>query len=211
MRVLFIANGIISESGAQVIGGGEVRFIEIAKRWISRGIEVQILTTEAGRELCKKLGLNTDFHIISAGTGTLTDYMITFLKSRFISLIKKFDGILYSTTEHFYDCAPAFKLRKNSPLWVAVVHWIAPLARRMTRTISSLIFYMNQRQGLRYIKLRADLVLAVSEIVAEKLKEMGFNDRVQSVLCGVDYEKIREISNIGICLLYTSPSPRDRG
>ena len=198
LRVLFIANGITSESGTQVIGGGEVRFIEIAKRWKAKGIDVQILTTEAGKELCEKLGLKADFHIMSAGVGTFMDYATTFLRSRLTSPIRDFEGILYSTTEHFYDCAPAFILRKTSPLWVAVVHWVAPLTRRMIGAVPSLIFYINQRLGLRYIKSRADLVLAVSEVVAKKLRKMGLNKRIKTVACGVDYEKIREISSTSV-------------
>jgi len=202
LKALFFANGITSEHGRQLIGGGEVRFIEIAKRWKSKGINIQVLTTEAGRELCEKLGLKADFYIISAGSGTFLDYARIFLRSRFKSKIKKFDGILYSTTEHFYDCAPAFKLRKNSPLWVAVVHWIAPFIRREAGMTSSLIFYINQKLGLRYIKARADLILAVSKVVAQKLRRMGFNGRVSAVECGVNYEKIREIAGKNVDKAY---------
>jgi len=198
LRVLFIANGITSSEGTPVIGGGEVRFIEIAKRWINEGIEVKILTTEAGRELCERLGLKAEFYIISAGTGTPVDYFMTFLRSGFKSPIKEFDGILYSTTEHFYDCAPAFRLRKTSPLWIAVVHKVVSLARRGLGTLPSLIFYLNQRMGLRYIKSRADLVLAVSGSVAKKLRKMRFDNKVKAVACGVDYKKIREISSKSI-------------
>jgi len=194
LEVLFIANGITSEHKTQVIGGGEVRFIEIAKRWKDKGISIQVMTTQAGAELCKKLGLNAEFYIISSGANTFSDYVKTFLRSRFWSRTKWFNGVLYSSTEHFYDCAPAFKLRKTSPLWVAVVHWIAPLFRRRAGIVSSLVFYINQKTGLRYIRKRADLILAVSSVVGRKLKDMGFNSRVKAVKCGVDYHKIREIA-----------------
>jgi len=75
LEVLFIANGITSESDAdgktQVIGGGEVRFIEIAKRWKKRGVDISIITTEAGLDLCKRLGLEANFYISSRGTGSI--------------------------------------------------------------------------------------------------------------------------------------------
>ncbi len=202
MEVLFIANGITSESGTQVIGGGEVRFIEIAKRWKKKGIDVQVLTTGAGVELCEKLGLKASFHIISTGNSTFTDYAMTFLRSRFKLPIKEFNGVLYSTTEHFYDCAPAFRLRKKSLLWVAVVHWVAPFIRKEVGIISSSVFYINQRLGLRYVKARADQVYAVSRIVAEKLRNMGFGDRVRPAECGVNYEEIREIASKNVEQLY---------
>ena len=194
MEALFIANGITAESGVQVIGGGEVRFIEIAKRWSKRGVKVHVLTTQAGKELCEKLSLRAEFHVISAGNGTALDYAMTFLKSRFAVPVRDFDGVLYSTTEHLYDCAPAFKLRRTSPLWVAVVHWVASPTRKMVGVVPSLVFYLNQRMGLRYVRSRADLIFAVSGVVAERLKRMGFDKRVRAVACGVDYDRIREIS-----------------
>jgi len=113
--------------------------------------------------------------------------------SVFSRLVRDFKGILYSTTEHFYDCAPAYRLRNRSKLWAAVVHWIAPLNRKEAGFISSSVFYINQRLGFRLIKSRADLLLAVSPVVAARLRSMKFRE-VRSVECGVDYERIREIA-----------------
>jgi len=64
MKALFIANGININEGKPGISGGDIRWIEIARRWQEMGLEIHVLTQNAGRELCKKLG---KVHMFSIG------------------------------------------------------------------------------------------------------------------------------------------------
>ncbi|MEM3587225.1 MAG: glycosyltransferase, partial [Candidatus Jordarchaeaceae archaeon] len=171
MKVLFIMNGLGAVDGLPGISGGDVRWIEIAKRWQKAGHDVHVLTPEAGVELCRKLGLNTTFHILAVPNDySLKTYLLRFVKSTYIpKTLENFHGVVYSTTEHVYDVRPAAKIKKNGTgnIWVAIVHWVAPLKRKGTSWLNSMLFFLNQQMGFWYIKKGADLVLAVSRITAE--------------------------------------------
>jgi glycosyltransferase involved in cell wall biosynthesis len=199
-KALFIANGIWSEGDVPAISGGDIRWIEIAKQWQELGIEVHVLTTKAGVELCKKLGLDAFFYTIKARNNySLLSYMERALKSFTPSTeLKKFNGVIYSSTEHWYDVIPGSIIKKNNPnnTFVVVAHWVAPLIRKGTSVINSLLFYINQRVGFKVAKKYADLILAVSEPTAQALKSIGMPaKKVKTVEAGVHYDEIRKIAS----------------
>ncbi|MGQ9744216.1 MAG: glycosyltransferase family 4 protein [Candidatus Bathycorpusculaceae bacterium] len=198
MNILFIMNGIGAVRGFPGISGGDVRWIEIAKFWREAGYNIHVLTPEAGIKLCKKLGLDATFHIFNVPNDySLKTYLLKFVKSIYIpKTLENFHGIIYSTTEHVYDVCPAVKIKENSEgnIWIAVVHWVAPLKRKGTNWLNSILFFFNQQMGFRYIKNRADLVLAVSKITAEHVKRRGIKHNVFSVDCGVAYQEIRQVA-----------------
>ncbi len=198
MNILFIMNGIGSVNSFPGISGGDVRWIEIAKCWQKAGHEIHVFTPEAGVELCRKLGLDATFHIFDAPNDySLKTYLLRFVKSTYIpKTLENFHGIVYSTTEHVYDVRPAIKIKENGTgnIWVAVVHWVAPLKRTRASWLNSILFFFNQQMGFRYIKNRADLVFAVSKITAEHVKKKGIKHNLFSVDCGVAYQEIRQIA-----------------
>lgn len=194
--ILFIMNGIGAVGGLPGVSGGEVRWIEIAKRWQETGHEIHVFTPEPGVELCEKLGLEATFHVsrvpnqYSAGT-----YLLRFMKSIFIpKTLRNFRGVVYSTTEHAYDVLPALRIKgnRNESIWVAVVHWVAPPKRKGTSLFNSLLFFFNQRLGFSLIKKRADIVLAVSRNTAEHLSQTGFKRKTFPVIAGVNFQEIRK-------------------
>ena len=63
MKALFIANGIPLSKGTVSVSGGDVRWLTVAKIWQSKGVDVHVLTQEAGMKLCANFGLNAVFHV----------------------------------------------------------------------------------------------------------------------------------------------------
>ncbi|MDH5266302.1 MAG: glycosyltransferase family 4 protein [Candidatus Bathyarchaeota archaeon] len=198
MNVLFIMNGIGSVDDLPGISGGDVRWIEVAKSWRKGGDDIHVFTPEAGKRLCERLGLEATFHIFHAPNEySLKTYLWRFLRSTSLpTTLMNYEGIIYSTTEHFYDVSPALKIKKKNKknTWVAVVHWLAPLKRKGTSWLNSILFFVNQQMGFHLIKNGANLILAVSENTAEHVKKIGVPpEKIFSVEAGVDYSKIREI------------------
>ena len=198
MKILFIANGVTSFRGRPGVCGGDVRWIEIAKRFVRNGNDVHVLTTASGKELSGKFGLNAVFHIL--GSPSEYNYWTFFLRWRSAThlpfSLEHFDnGFVYSTTGHCFDVFPAVKLkmRSRNVKWITAVHWVASL-RRHGFFFDNLLYYIQQRIGLWYVKKYADIVLAVSPSTAQSLKEMNFeNSKIYPVECGVNYDEIRHI------------------
>ena len=145
MNILFIMNGIGAVGNLPGVSGGDVRWIEIAKYWQRKGYEIHVYTLETGVELCKKIGLEATFHIFRAPNEySLKTYAIKFLKLKAIPItLNNFQGIVYSTTEHIYDVFPASRIKKATKgnIWVATVHWVAPLKRKGTNWLNSFLFF----------------------------------------------------------------------
>lgn len=198
MNVLFIMNGIGTIGGLPGISGGDVRWIEIARRWQRLGYNIHVFTPEGGKKLCERLGLQATFHIAKVPNEySLSTYLLRFLKVGVIpKTLNDYEGIIYSTTEHLYDVFPALKIKEKSRnnIWVAVVHWVASLKRKGTSWLNSVLFSFNQQIGFHYIRNGADLVLAISKSTAEQVKRVGIKDNIYSVDCGVSFREIREIA-----------------
>ena len=201
LKVLFIMNGVGKSSKKVGISGGDVRWIEIAKEWQKRNIEIHVLTLDAGEELCRRLGLNAIFHHIKAPSEySLFSYISRFFNSMNIpNELKNFDGIICATTEHIYDVLPGVLLkRKNKNKLVITAHWVAPLIRKGTSLLNSVFFYLNQRLGYFLTRKYADIVLAVSEPTKQALNKIRIpQNKIKVVEAGAHYKKIRDIvSNI---------------
>jgi len=199
MRALFIETAIWKDEGKPSVSGGDVRFIEIAKYWQKFGIEVHVMTTEAGIELCEKLGLNAVFHPIKVRDDySKISYIVRAIKSFAIpSDIKHFKGIIYSATDLLIDVIPGAIIKKNNPnnVFVVVSHFVPPLVRKGTSIINSIMFYANHRIGIMEAKKYADLIFAVSEPTARDLVRIGMpSHKIKTVEAGVHYEKTRELA-----------------
>ena len=200
MKILFIANGLTSRKGLPGVSGGDIRWIEIGKNW-SKKHTIHILSTKPGIDLCKKLNLKGEYHILkSPSTSSYLTYIIRFINSKYFlpaSIMKycNFD-IIYTTTEHYYDVFPALEIkRKNkNAKWAAVAHWVAPIIRK-NKILSSILFYLQQRIGYKRIKRYADVVLAVSSQTKNSLKKIGFDkSNIKVVECGINYNEIKNIA-----------------
>ena len=199
-KALFIANGIGVEDGKPGISGGDMRWIEIAKKWQDMGIEIHVLTQDAGIDLCERVGLTAEFHKMEMPSEySVNGYLLRALNSfRLPKELIRFKGILYASTEHWYDVIPGALIKRKNPRskFVVVAHWVAPLIRTGTSIINSILFYINQRMGYFVGKRYADVFLAVSEPTGNDLKRIGIPEsKIRIVEAGVDYEEIRRIAS----------------
>jgi glycosyltransferase involved in cell wall biosynthesis len=193
----------VTTEGAEV-SGGDVRWIEIAKQWSAAGNAVHVLTPQTGKALCDKMHLDAEFHISDSGVvggskDTLRNYAVRTVKSRYAlprSVLALKADLIYSATEHYYDALPAAFLKKKAvSRWAAIVHWVAPLERQ-GQLSRNLLFYVQQRLGLRLIRKYADSILAVSEPTRDRLLELGFPAaKLHAVGCGVNLHEILQLAS----------------
>jgi len=157
-----------------------------------------VLTGNVGVYLCRHLGLDAVFHVMPfQDESSLSSFIKRVLKAPLIpNSLKKFEGVIYSTTELSFDVLPATRLKKMNPknIWACVIHWVAPLIRTGTTPFNSSLFFVNQRVGLYLAKRYSDLIFAVSEHTADQLLRKGFSRfKVHPVACGVNYQEIHKI------------------
>src|SRR5262249_43908311 len=135
------------------------------------------------------------------GNGRLT-MISNALRSFFYlpSSLDDFDGVVYSANEMVFDVLPALRLkwrRKNKIRWATVVHWLPPFPpwkRKGSTAINSTMFFLNERLSLLLAHRYADVLLAVSSMTRQQLKDWGANmNKVFAVECGVPFENIRAI------------------
>lgn len=201
MKAVFIANGIGTSDGKPGISGGDVRWIEIANKWQEFGLEIHVLTQKAGVDLCKRLNLEAKFHTIDVPPEySFKSYIYRAFRSYKIPReLESFNGIIYATTEHWYDVIPGTVIKKNNPenKFAVVAHWVAPLRRRGTSLLNGILFYINQRMGYIFAKKYADVILAVSQSTKEAIlqKIRISKEKIKVVKCGVSYENIKKISS----------------
>lgn len=198
MRIVIISNGHSINTEGVNVSGGDVRWIEIARRWAEKQHEIHVYTTNSGRDLCSKLGFNAEFSILETGStkSNTLNYFLRAIKSTFCipnSLIKLDPDIIYSVTEHYYDVIPAVILkRKTKASWTSVVHWVATINRQGT-IFDNLLFLLQQRVGIFFIKRFSDHVLAVSNSTRTDLLRLGLRNNIHTVACGVDYHRINMV------------------
>lgn len=203
MKVVFIANGITGSGGLPGVSGGDVRFIEIGKRLRRAGVEIHVLSSQAGITLCKKLGLDATFHITDIGGGP-TAWVLLKRALKAYPLKEFNDAVIYSTSDLLCDTLPAVRLKKASRTkWVAAVHWIEGLPwqrglRLGPSWIDGGLLCLNQRFSIAMIKRFAEIILAVSNHTARQVRDLGIaEERINAVECGVDYQLINKLTAAG--------------
>jgi glycosyltransferase involved in cell wall biosynthesis len=192
-------NAMASQNNFPVISGGDIRWMEIAKIWQKKGYTIHVYTPRIGIELCKRFNLKANFHLFNVPDKYgISSYFRRALKSfNLPDSLNNFKGIIYTSTEHCYDVIPAVKIKKKNPdnQLITVAHWVAPLFRRGTSIINSILFYINQRIGFYNIRKYSDKILAVSDSTAKQLMEINLPKiKIKSVGCGVKYKEIRDIA-----------------
>ena len=202
-KVLFISTGLEKIRDGPVISGGDVRWLEIAKEWQKLGIQIHILTDQnAGKEFCEKMKLQGEIHYhfmrYSLEYNKIGSIMRVVNSFRIPKELKNFDGIIYSSTEIAHDVIPGMLIKRKNPksTFVVVSHFVAPLRRKGSSVLNSLMFFLGDRLGYFVAKRYANLILAVSHPTKEAiLREIGVPEEILRVVsCGLDYHRIREIA-----------------
>jgi glycosyltransferase involved in cell wall biosynthesis len=201
-RALFISNGWETTKQGPTISGGDVRWLEIAKEWQKLGIQIHILTQKAGKEFCEKMDFQGEihYHFMPSSRdynkiGSIKRVLNAF---RVPNELEDFDGIIYSSTELAYDVIPGTFIKRKNPKssFVVVSHFVAPLRRKGTSVLNSLLLFLGQRLGYFIAKRYTNLILAVSHSTKEALvKKIHVpKELIRVVPCGLDYQRIREIA-----------------
>jgi len=219
MEVLFFSNSTLDAG----ISGGDVRFIEIAKRFQRKNVEVRVVTSTFGAALCRQMGLEAPFYIVKVPHNSLTFGYLEKAVKTCVNPPEVFDDtILYSCHDFVCDVVPPLYLKKRSKAkWVATIHWIeAPPWRRgytkIQEWISGGLYNINQLFTISMIKRAADAVHAVSSYTVNQAISAGIHAKiVREVHCGVDHsyieKRIAGISEKMYDALYLKSLARHKG
>ncbi len=201
-KILVIANGIFGKDPG--LSGGDVRFLEIVRRWHESGHEIHLLSSKEAEDVCGIFGFKPIMHVIP---GPAECNRITFITRAFqaclwspAQLVGFNEGIIYSVNDSVFDSVPAWRIKlslREKVKWAAVVHWLPPFPpwkRRKSTIMNSILFYVNERISIILIKFFADIALAVSDSTARQLVDFGLTkSKIVSVKCGVNFSEIRRI------------------
>ncbi len=207
MKILFILRGVwYDSSGKPVVSGGDVITVEIARRW-ARFADIHFLTSGAGRDLCKMMGLVADYHELlrfkqSDLAGGLRQSLRLLADSGHLRSYEntRFD-LVCSSCEHLSEVLPALYLKKRAiaESWMAIVHFVVPSPSQRLKAgrLRSILYYLNHRLGAVLIRTGADLVVAVSKKTAsEYVTKVGLDqNRVVPIPGGLDLDLIRRTAN----------------
>ena len=202
LSIAVLANGIVTQGGKITPSGGDVRFVELAKRWIKRGCEIHVVTTEEGLRLCRALGLDANYHLVSSQWGpTALRYLLRAAASPGVAAGEIKADIVYTTSDLLCDVLPAARLRVSRGVsWAAVVHWVerGPWDRGLRlglAWVNGALLVASQRISMQLARRWACVVLAVSNTTARELIRLGFRKSVvRSVKCGVNCRLAEEVS-----------------
>jgi len=200
-RISIIANTII-EPG---MSGGNRIFIECAKRWLEKGITIDVFTSDVGEKLCRDSGLNRANYITWASSkfkklSAIVLYLIGTVKGCLIVMKKSPQmnrTIVYSSSDFWPDSIPAFiaKLRNKNLKWIAAFYLFAPnpLSKespyRGRKFLKGLLYWLSQIPTYWLMKKYADMVFVTNEPDREKfIDEKLTPNRVIAVRGGVDTE-----------------------
>jgi glycosyltransferase involved in cell wall biosynthesis len=201
MKVLFIMNGVtFGASGQPAVSGGDVILIEVARRWLSKGVDVHFMTSSAGKELCERSGLRVTFHLsCNSSIPSIINYASLALKAgrQSLSLVGERFDLVYSSCEHVYDVFPALMLKRRNVRWAAMIHFVppAPWTRVKAGGLNAILYYLNHLCGASIIRFAADVAFAVSDRTSQDyVHKMKFDKKkVVSVPGGISYGLIRSI------------------
>lgn len=196
MRILILANAIVSSKS---MSGGDKHFIEVGRRWKEVGHEVHALLPRVGYELCRKTGLDANFHVLpsSGEKGVILSYILRIIRSYRWNSSFTSNVVVYSSSDFLCDAMPAMMLRRKNPknLWVAnIYHIISPPIQRRGPFITNLISFFAQRLSFRLIKRHADLIFVLNNLVKSQLAKLGFSeDRIHVIGAGINLTQINQI------------------
>lgn len=209
MRVLYIMNG--PGMAVDVISGGDKRAIEVARRLLKAGVQVEFLTTPGGIAMCRREGLEVPYRVLSAALFKQSErwkierglsYAIS--AAHFAVGLHRLRGfdVVYTTSDFFCDTLPAFlyKGRRPSSRWIAILHHLYPppsVPRPGNRLINAAAYGL-QRFSFRLMRRRADRMLVLDTLegqaIARTLQEIGVpGDRIVPVQNGIDRKAIAQV------------------
>lgn len=151
------------------VSGGDVAFIELAKRWQETGHHITVTTPKGwkGYDLCKDYSFNVIPVSPEAGRERASAFAITLFylirtaKACWLRLPTS-EGILFFSSDFLCDTIPAFFRKRRNPgvRWqTAVYHMIPHPLTRKGKFLNGLLSYISQRLSIFLIKQKVELLL----------------------------------------------------
>jgi len=218
MKILCIFPVLRHANSELTFTGAERQFIEICKRWIKFGSNVDIIGTHFSIKLCKAFGLEAEETYKCKPTFLKFAGIESFIDLHKICKLippKRYDFI-YCPNEPFeyVVCSVIAKRKLKLPL-VASVNLYHPRDVKMWESFKMAIEYAPYRgirvhlksvpqkllfafkKGIRTSLLKkADLIFAISKYVKNLLLKVGIDKRrIYETSSGIAYNEIRSISS----------------
>lgn len=206
MKILVIATHILSND---IGSGGDVLFINIARRWQQQGNDVQVLLATAGSEAytqacapARSLMLSRTWLDNSRryfGHPLLIALVYIGRAVRAIPLVQRLPAeVLYTPGDFWCDVLPTVvkKIRQPRVTWAAAIFHIndPPWRRRGNSLIASVLSWMAQRLSFFLIKWQANVIFALNHAVKKSLVENGFTpERIYVMGAGIDRAALEKI------------------
>jgi glycosyltransferase involved in cell wall biosynthesis len=185
------------------ISGGDVRFIEIAKRFARKNVEIWVVTSKLGKEVCEEHGLKVKY-VLTTFEDKINNVIYTYLRRIICAIFLKLEiennAILWSTSDFLPDVLPAFlfKRRNSRIIWIASIYHLIPdpFKRPGHLKLSNVLSYVGQQVSLLMIRRRADLIQTETLFLKNKLiKEYKIPpERIIAIQSGINTKVIDEAS-----------------
>ena len=186
------------------ISGGDIRFIEIAKRFPRENVEIWVVTSKLGKGLCEKRGLKAKY-VLTTTEDRINNVIYTYLRriicAIFLKLEIKNNAILWSTSDFLPDVFPAFLLKRKNPrmIWIASIYHLIPdpFKRSGRLKLSNVLSYVGQWVSLLMIRRQADLIQTETRFLKSKLvkKYKMSSERIIVIPSGIDTKVIEASSS----------------
>jgi len=208
MRIIAFMNSYVGG-----ISGGDVRFIEIAKRMQERELEIWVITSKQGKRVCEEYGLKAKYMLttyeekmeVKDVVYEVKDIVYTYFKRMIKTLLLKLKlrkgDILYSTSDFLPDVLPAFiwKLRNKNLKWVVSVYHLipSPFQRPGGFKLHNVLSYIGQQVSWLIIRRWADLIQTETLFLKRKLiEELRIpSEKIVAVQSGIDTKIIDKVSS----------------
>jgi glycosyltransferase involved in cell wall biosynthesis len=190
------------------LSGGDRIFVECLKRWVKKGLIINVFTVEKGYNFCVSYGLSgVNYKVLSSSKidrfGFLFSYIVRMVRLCLKAMVTQFpyskdEGIVvYSMSDFWPDSIPAWilKMRLPSVKWVAAFFLFAPSPfgqespYKGWRRLRGLFYYLSQLPVYALIRRYADMVWVTSEPDRWRFIDSRLSpSKVIAVRGGVDVE-----------------------
>lgn len=167
--------------------GGARHAIEMARRWISAGQPLSIMTTEIGIENLRLDGFDGPLvrlpWLWPDRLSIPLLYLARSLQAVFHLPWRRAGTILYGTSDMLPDVIPAFlyRLLRKDSFWAGCVfHLVPPPSERAGSGLANRLSHVGQGLSLRMMRSMADMVIVDNVILEGQLAALGF--RPESLL-----------------------------
>lgn len=198
MKILIFANTFY------LISGGDMIFVNLAKKFLLSKNQVSVVTNEKGGEFCITHGL-PKANIQTQSSSWVDRYHLLVVETyktiistiREVSVSRPHPDLIFSSSFFLPDLIPAViaKIKNPRSKLVVGIYLLFPSIFSFKKyhggQIKLLFLYLSQQISLLLIRLFADLVLTASE------KDVGHFKKAIAIRGGIDFKQIKKVKNKG--------------